>query len=102
MVVWRSHTRVPLCLRNLATCLNQAMSEENLRILIADDHDIVRHGTRALIEHHPGWEVCGLAANGREAVAQANELKPDIVIVDMSMPELNGLEAAIQIKGRLP
>ena len=78
------------------------MPEGNLRILIADDHDIVRQGTRAMIEQHPGWEVCGLAANGREAVAQANKLSPDIVILDMSMPELNGLEAAIQIKGQRP
>jgi len=73
-----------------------------LRILIADDHEMVRDGTRALIERQPGWEVCGLAATGREAVAQALELQPDIVIMDMSMPDLNGLDAAVQIKRRLP
>lgn len=73
-----------------------------LRILIADDHDVMRQGTRAVIERQPGWEVCGLASNGREAVAQASALKPDIVVMDMTMPELNGLDAAIQIKRRLP
>ena len=74
----------------------------SLRILVADDHDVMRQGTSAVIEREPGWEVCGLASTGREAVAQASELKPDIVIMDMTMPELNGLEAAIQIKRRLP
>jgi two-component system response regulator NreC len=73
-----------------------------VRILIADDHDVMRGGTRALIERQPGWEVCGIAATGREAVAQAIKLEPDIVIMDMTMPELNGLDAAIRIKRRLP
>ena len=73
-----------------------------LRILIADDHDVMREGTRAVIERQPGWEVCGTAATGREAVTQAVQLEPDIVIMDMSMPDLNGLDAAVQIKRRLP
>lgn len=73
-----------------------------LRILIADDHDVMREGTRAVIERQPGWEVCGIAGTGREAVAQAVKLKPDIVVMDMSMPDLNGLDAAVQIKRRLP
>ena len=73
----------------------------SLRILIADDHDVMREGTRAVIERQPGWEVCGTAATGREAVAQAIKLHPDIVIMDMSMPDLNGLDAAVQIKRRL-
>jgi len=73
-----------------------------LRILIADDHDVMRDGTRSLIERQPGWEVCGLAATGREAVSQAIALQPDIVIMDMSMPDLNGLDAAVQIRRRLP
>jgi DNA-binding NarL/FixJ family response regulator len=73
-----------------------------LRILIADDHDVMREGTRAVIERQPGWEVCGIAGTGREAVAQAIQLQPNIVIMDMTMPELNGLDAAIQIKRRLP
>ena len=73
-----------------------------LRILIADDHDVMREGTRAVIERQPGWEVCGIAATGREAVNQAVALEPDIVVMDMTMPELNGLDAAVQIKRRLP
>jgi DNA-binding NarL/FixJ family response regulator len=73
-----------------------------LRILVADDHDLMREGACRFIERHSGWEVCGAVSNGREAVAQAIELKPDIVIMDMTMPELNGLDAAIQIKRRLP
>ena len=73
-----------------------------MRILVADDHDIMREGTRAVIERQPGWEVCGIAATGREAVEQALALKPDVVVMDMSMPELNGLDAARQIKRRLP
>jgi DNA-binding NarL/FixJ family response regulator len=75
---------------------------KTLRILVADDHDVMREGTRAVIERQPGWELCGLAATGREAVAQAILLQPDIVIMDMTMPELNGLDAAVQIKRRLP
>jgi DNA-binding NarL/FixJ family response regulator len=73
-----------------------------LRILIADDHDVMRQGTRSVVEREESWEVCGTASNGREAVSKAAELEPNIVIMDMTMPELNGLDAAIQIKRRLP
>ena len=78
------------------------MTTTTVRILIADDHDVMREGTRAVIERQPGWEVCGVAATGREAVEQAFALEPDVVVMDMSMPELNGLDAALQIKRRLP
>jgi two-component system response regulator NreC len=74
----------------------------SLRILIADDHDVVRQGVQSVINDQPTWEVCGFAATGREAIARAVELKPDIVILDMIMPELNGLDAAIQIKRQVP
>ena len=70
----------------------------NLRILIADDHDLVRRGLKSLIEARPEWKVCDEAQSGREAVAKAEEKKPDIVILDISMPELNGMEAARRIK----
>jgi DNA-binding NarL/FixJ family response regulator len=73
-----------------------------LRILIADDFDVVREGARVLIERQPGWEVCGQAANGVAAVELAEKLEPDIVVLDMTMPELNGLEAARKIKKLLP
>jgi DNA-binding NarL/FixJ family response regulator len=68
-----------------------------LQILIVDDHEVVRRGLRVLIELHPGWEVCGEAKDGREAVEKARELKPDVVVMDIGMPELNGLEATRQI-----
>jgi two-component system response regulator NreC len=73
-----------------------------LRILIADDHEVVREGTRLMLESEPGWEVCGVATTGREVVEQAKELRPDIVVLDMSMPELTGLEAARHIKRAVP
>ena len=68
-----------------------------LRILLADDHEIVRRGMRALLEKHEGWEVCGEAKDGREAVEKAIELKPDVVILDIGMPLLNGLETTRQL-----
>ena len=73
-----------------------------LRVLLADDHEIVRRGVRALIEKRPEWEVCGEAGDGRTAVALAGKLQPDIAIIDLAMPELNGLEATRQIKRDLP
>src|SRR5215218_8283516 len=67
------------------------------RILIVDDHDVVRMGVRALLGEHAGWEVCGEARTGREATARAAETRPDVVVMDVSMPDLNGLEATRQI-----
>jgi DNA-binding NarL/FixJ family response regulator len=69
----------------------------NLRILVADDHEIVRRGLISLIESQRGWEVCAEAENGRIAVDKARELKPDVVILDIGMPLLNGLEATQEI-----
>lgn len=67
------------------------------RILLADDHEVVRRGLRALLEAQPDFQVCGEAATGREAVEKAGECKPDLVVMDLSMPELNGLEATRKI-----
>jgi DNA-binding NarL/FixJ family response regulator len=69
-----------------------------LRILVADDHEIVRRGLVSLLKSHAGWDVCGEAQDGRQAVDKAKELKPDIVILDIGMPNLNGLEAARQMQ----
>src|SRR5450432_3743819 len=68
-----------------------------LRILLADDHEIVRRGLRSLLEKREGWEVCGEASDGREAIEKALELKPDVVIVDIGMPNLNGLDTTRQL-----
>jgi DNA-binding NarL/FixJ family response regulator len=68
-----------------------------LRILVADDHEIVRRGLISLIKSHPDWEVCAEANNGRQAVEKASQTKPDIAILDIGMPVLNGLEATRQI-----
>ena len=73
-----------------------------MRILIADDHDVVRAGLRQLLLERKGWEICGEASTGRQAVALALETKPDVVVMDISMPELNGLEASRQIRKGLP
>ena len=72
------------------------------RILIADDHHGIRRYVRQALEEENGWEVCGEAATGREAVGMAAALKPDIVVLDLSMPELNGIEAARQIHENFP
>jgi DNA-binding NarL/FixJ family response regulator len=73
-----------------------------VRILIADDHEVVRRGVRTLLESQPGWVVSGEAATGREATEKVTQLKPDVVILDISMPDLNGLEATRQIVRNSP
>ncbi len=74
----------------------------SIRILLADDHKIVRDGLRSLIETQPGMEVVGEAADGRTAVSLAIRLNPDVVIMDISMPDLNGIDAARQIASEAP
>ncbi|NBR83889.1 MAG: DNA-binding response regulator [Verrucomicrobia bacterium] len=73
-----------------------------LKLLIADDHDIVRAGMKALIEDQVGWQVVAEAGTGRSAVEKAKATTPDVCVMDVTMPELNGLEAARQIKKLLP
>jgi DNA-binding NarL/FixJ family response regulator len=75
---------------------------KRLRILVADDHELVRRGIRGLLRARPGWTVVGEAMNGREAVEKASKLKPDVAIVDISMPELDGLRATRQIREAAP
>lgn len=75
---------------------------KTVRILVADDHEVVRQGLRRLLEAQPGWETCGEASSGREAVELAKRLKPDVIVLDFSMPGLNGTEAARQIIKALP
>ena len=75
---------------------------DKIRILLADDHTILRSGIRSLLEDEPGLSVIGEAEDGRTAVAMACQLKPDVVIMDIAMPLLNGLEATRQIKSQCP
>lgn len=78
------------------------MKTQKLRILLADDHKIVRDGLRLLIDGQPDMLVVGEAADGHEALVQARSLKPDVVVMDLSMPRLNGLQATAMLKAELP
>lgn len=73
-----------------------------IRILLADDHHVIRLGLRHLLGKQEGWSICGEAVNGRQAVDMALEHKPDVIILDLSMPELSGVEAARQITSQVP
>ena len=75
---------------------------KKLRILLADDHGLMRRGTRALLEAQHGWRVVGEAANGREAVEKIKELKPNVAILDISMPDLDGVQVTRQIREAVP
>jgi DNA-binding NarL/FixJ family response regulator len=69
----------------------------SVRILIVDDSAAMRHGVRYLLENHDDWEVCGEAADGAEAIERYRELRPDLLVVDVSMPVMNGLDASLEI-----
>lgn len=71
----------------------------SLRILVADDHPVVRQGICSLLKARAGWDVCGEASDGRQAVQMVKDLRPDIVVLDLAMPTLNGLDATRQILG---
>jgi DNA-binding NarL/FixJ family response regulator len=72
------------------------------KILLADDHEVVRRGVRTLLNGPSDWDVCGEAENGQQAVEKVLELKPDLVILDVSMPVMNGIEAARRIHQSAP
>lgn len=78
------------------------MPEPSLRILIADEHEIVRRGMASLLSSHAGWEVCGEASDGPEAVEKIAQLRPDIVLLDISMPKMDGLEVSRKIANNPP
>ncbi len=73
-----------------------------LRILIADDHEVIRAAVRSLLSKREDWQICGEASNGRDALEMAKRLRPDVVLLDLSMPLLNGIEATLQIRKALP
>jgi DNA-binding NarL/FixJ family response regulator len=72
------------------------------RILIVDDSAVLREALRELLEEQNGWEVCGEAANGREGIDKAQQLEPDVIVLDLSMPVMNGIEAARELTRLLP
>ena len=78
------------------------MNADVLRIVVVDDHGVVRRGVRALLESRPGWEVVGEGSNGREAVELVRTARPHVVVLDLSMPDMNGLEATRQIIAESP
>jgi DNA-binding NarL/FixJ family response regulator len=73
-----------------------------VRILIVDDHDVMRGGLRSLLESRPGWEVCGEAANSTDAIKQAKALRPDVIVLDINMPGFSGLDAVPLIRKETP
>ena len=75
---------------------------KTIRVLLADDHTLIRAGLRLVVSQQPDFQVAGEAENGRQAVALAEQLKPDVVVMDIKMPDLNGIEACQQIRGALP
>lgn len=86
--------------------LTEALNREGfvvpVRILIVDDHDVMRGGLRSLLESRPGWEVCGEAANSTDAIEKAKTLRPDVVVLDISMPGFSGLDAVPLIRKQTP
>jgi DNA-binding NarL/FixJ family response regulator len=73
-----------------------------MRVVLADDHEMVRKGIRAIFSGHPPWTVCGEAENGQQAIDLVLELKPDLVVLDLSMPVMNGFQAAAKIRRLAP
>jgi len=73
-----------------------------IRILVVDDHPIVRQGLKTLLEGHSGWEVIGEASDGAEALERARELNPDVMVLDVTMPRMNGLEACRLLRRQFP
>ena len=87
---------------NTSTEVAQSISTQVLRIMVADDHDLVRQGLRSMLEAQVGWTVCGEATTGREAVDLAQQLQPDVVVIDVHMPNMDGLQATREILAANP
>jgi DNA-binding NarL/FixJ family response regulator len=83
-------------------CADKNRQHPLMRILIADDHEVVRSGLRRILAAQPNWEVVAEAADGKEAITKATDTKPDIAVLDYSLPRINGMEVTRQIRARLP
>jgi DNA-binding NarL/FixJ family response regulator len=81
---------------------SQPVNDRRLRILVADDHPLIRKSVRQLLHSHPQFEVCGEACDGAEAIGEAQRLRPDVVVLNITMPVLNGMAAAREITANLP
>jgi DNA-binding NarL/FixJ family response regulator len=82
---------------NISAEKTQAVSAQLLRILVVDDHDLVRQGLRSMLSAQPGWTICGEAATGLEAIALSQQVRPDIAVIDIHMPGMDGLQATREI-----
>jgi len=87
---------------DMATTKVYGSPHPRIRVLVADDHEVMRLGIRNLLELQPGWSICAEANNGQEAVEKTLQFRPDVIIMDISMPVMNGLEAASQITRQHP
>src|SRR5476649_705280 len=87
---------------NISTQGTQTIAMQLLSILLVDDHDLVRQGLRSMLEGQPGWTICAEAATGREAINLAEQFQPDIVVIDIHMPGMDGLEATREILAANP
>jgi DNA-binding NarL/FixJ family response regulator len=87
---------------NTSTEVAQSISAQVLRIMVVDDHDLVRQGLRSILEAQPGWTVCGEATTGREAADLVQQLRPDVVVIDVHMPSVDGLQATRKILAANP
>jgi len=87
---------------NSCGCVGILATQKALRILVVDDHELMRAGVRTIVSHNPLWEICGEAENGREAIDKTQELNPDVVIIDISMPQMNGIDATREIRRIAP
>jgi DNA-binding NarL/FixJ family response regulator len=86
----------------MATTLVYGSPQPRVRVLVADDHEVMRLGIRNLLEVQPGWSICAEATNGQEAVEKALQFRPDVIIMDITMPVMNGLQAAGEITKAKP
>jgi len=87
---------------NTSAAVAESTSTQLLRVLVVDDHDLVRRGLRSMLEAQPGWTVCGEATTGREAVGLVQQLQPEVVVIDVHMPDMDGLQATQEILAANP